>query len=81
MSGMSRAELLDCIADVQADRDRHACNAVELMRQRDELLEALNREVSEQNCTCRLLGYVGEKPPCRKCQLEAIIAKTKGRTP
>lgn len=37
------------VRELRADRDRHACNAVELMRQRDELRAVLEAMVSDVN--------------------------------
>lgn len=40
-----------------------------------DLYAALKREFDRQNCTCKMLGYIGETPPCGKCKIEGVLTK------
>lgn len=39
------------------------------------LRDQLQKEVDSTNCICKMLGYIGEEPPCRTCQMKAVLAQ------
>ena len=39
------------------------------------LSAALKKEFDRQNCTCKMLGYIGEEPPCGKCQIGEALSQ------
>lgn len=41
----------------------------------DKMYEELRRQFASQYCTCKLLPYVGEVPPCGTCKLGLLLDK------
>jgi hypothetical protein len=44
-----------------------------------ELLEVLKEEAGSQECMCEPLKFIGGVPPCRTCQLRALVTRAEGR--
>lgn len=44
-----------------------------------DLLAELRKIFASQNCICKLIPFIGEKPPCETCKLGMLIAKAEGK--
>jgi hypothetical protein len=42
-----------------------------------DLLVACGKAADSMNCCCSMLPWVGDKPPCLCCELNAAVAKAK----